>query len=317
VGNRWRDLRNLLNRAGGKGVPGTGRKGSQTMTISKIGIITKVGSPHASRTMSDLVPWLRERGISLRIQKEYAHLAGEGVVAVGRREVLQGVQVALVLGGDGTFLSTARLVGDTNQLLLGINLGFLGFLTELSLEEMYDHLGRILAGEYEIEERLRLEARHLRGGETIGRYQALNDVVIHKGTLARIIDLETFIDGQKVTNHRADGLIISTPTGSTGYSLAAGGPILEPSLEAIVITPICPHPLSDRPLVVRPERKIEVHLVSDPGEVFLTLDGQKGLGLQRGDHIQVGISPNPVRLIRARIRTFYEVLGTKLQWGQR
>jgi len=292
-------------------------KGSQAMKIGKIGIITKVSSPHALQTMSRLVPWLCERGISVRVQEEYGHLAGEGVTAAPRREVLKGMQIALVLGGDGTFLSAARLVGDTDQLLLGINLGFLGFLTELSLEEMYYYLGKILAGDYEIEERIRLEAHHMRDGETIGRYQALNDVVIHKGTLARIIDLETFIDGQKVTNHRADGLIVSTPTGSTGYSLAAGGPILEPSLEAIVITPICPHPLSDRPLVVRPERHIRVDLISDPGEVYLTLDGQKGLELQRGDQIQVQISPNPVRLIRAHVRTFYEVLSTKLQWGQR
>ncbi len=287
------------------------------MEITRIGIITKVTSPHALQTMAKLVPWLRERGISVRIQEEYAHLAREGVTVVPRVEVLKEAQIALVLGGDGTFLSAARLVEDTDQLLLGINLGFLGFLTELSLEEMDDYLGKILAGDYEIEERVRLEARHMRGDDTIGRYQALNDVVIHKGTLARIIDLETFIDGEKVTNHRADGLIVSTPTGCTGYSLAAGGPILEPSLEAIVITPICPHPLSDRPLVVRPERNISVHLVSDPGEVFLTLDGQKGLGLQRGDQIQVRISPNPVRLIRARFRSFYEVLSTKLQWGQR
>jgi NAD+ kinase len=135
--------------------------------------------------------------------------------------------------------------------------------------------------------------------------------------LARIIDLETFIDGGNVTNHRADGLIISTPTGSTGYSLAAGGPILEPSLDAIVITPICPHPLTDRPLVVLPDRRIEVRLASDSGEVFFTLDGQQGIGLRKGDRIQVCISPTPVRLIRAGARRFYEILSTKLQWGRR
>jgi NAD+ kinase len=287
------------------------------MKITKVGIITKTISPHAEETMSILVPWLRQRGISVRIQDEYKHLACEQVVAVPRSEVLVGTQVALSLGGDGTFLSTARLVGDTDQPILGVNLGFLGFLTELSLDEIYDYLGRILDGEYEIEERVRLEAHHLKNGEVVGSYQALNDVVIHKGTLARIIDLETFIDGEKITNHRADGLIISTPTGSTGYSLAAGGPILEPALDAMVITPICPHPLTDRPLVVLPDRRIEVHLVSDSGEVYLTLDGQKGVALQRGDRIQVHLSLTPVRLIRAGVRSFYEVLSTKLQWGQR
>jgi NAD+ kinase len=287
------------------------------MKITNIGIITKVVSPHAEETMANLIPWLRRRDISVRIQSEYKHLAGDGVKAVPRRKVLVGTQVALSLGGDGTFLSTARLVGDTDQPILGVNLGFLGFLTELSLDEIYDYLGRILDGDFDIEERVRLEAHHLKEGEVVGSYKALNDVVIHKGTLARIIDLETFIDGEKITNHRADGLIVSTPTGSTGYSLAAGGPILEPSLDAIVITPICPHPLTDRPLVVLPNRSIEVHLVSDSGEVYLTLDGQKGVALQRGDRIRVHLSPRPVRLIRAGVRSFYEVLSTKLQWGQR
>jgi len=287
------------------------------MKISKVGIITKVTSPHALETMSALVPWLRQRGISVRIQDEYGHLAGDGVQAVPRSRVLEGTEMALSLGGDGTFLSTARLVGDTDQPILGVNLGFLGFLTELSLDEIYEYLGRIIEGDYEIEERVRLEARHLKNGEVVGSFQALNDVVIHKGALARIIDLETFIDGKKVTNHRADGLIISTPTGSTGYSLAAGGPILEPSLDAIVITPICPHPLSDRPLVVLPDRQIEAHLVSDSGEVYLTLDGQRGVGLQRGDRIRVYLSEKPVRLVRAGMKSFYEVLSTKLQWGHR
>jgi len=287
------------------------------MKITKVGIITKVVSPHADQTMSVMVPWLRQRGISVRIQSEYRHLAGEGVKAVPRRRVLNGTEMALSLGGDGTFLSTARLVGDSDQPILGVNLGFLGFLTEFSLEEIYGYLGRILDGDYDVEERVRLEAHHLRDGQVVGSYQALNDVVIHKGTLARIIDLETFIDGEKITNHRADGLIVSTPTGSTGYSLAAGGPILEPSLDAIVITPICPHPLTDRPLVVLPDRRIEVCLISDSGEVYLTLDGQKGVALQRGDRVRVHLSAKPVRLIRAGTRSFYEVLSTKLQWGQR
>jgi NAD+ kinase len=285
--------------------------------ITKIGIITKVTSPHAVETMSKLVPWLRERGISVRIQDDYKHLSGDGVQSLPRHKVLEGTEIALSLGGDGTLLSAASLVGDTNQPILGINLGSLGFLTEFSVDEIYDCLGKIIAGDYAIEERVRLEAHHVKGDDILGTYQALNDVVIHKGTLARIIDLETFIDGEKVTNHRADGLIISTPTGSTGYSLAAGGPILEPSLGAIVITPICPHPLTDRPLVVLPDRRIEVRLVSDSGEVFFTLDGQKGIGLRRGDRIQVHISPTPVRLVRAGVRSFYEILSTKLQWGKR
>lgn len=287
------------------------------MEITRVGIITKVSSPFASGTMSTLVPWLRQRGVTVRVQEEFGNLAGEGVTVAGRNEVLEGVQLALVLGGDGTFLSAARLVEDTDQLLLGVNLGSLGFLTELSLDEMNDILPKVLAGDYKVEERIRLEALHLRGDKTLGRYQALNDVVIHKGNLARLIDMEVFIDGQVATSIRGDGLILSTPTGSTGYSLAAGGPILEPSLEAMVVTPMCPQCLSARPIVVRPERNLFVRLVSDPGGVFLTLDGQKGLSLEKEDQIRVRISPNRIRLIRTGIRTFYEVLGTKLHWGQR
>jgi len=287
------------------------------MKITRVGIITKVTSPFASGTMSALVPRLRGQGVSVRVQEEYQSLAGEGVAVVPRDKVLEGVQLALVLGGDGTFLSAARLVEGSDQLLLGINLGSLGFLTELSLDEMDAHLPGILAGNYEIEERIRLEAHHVRGTETIGQYQALNDVVIHKGNLARLIDLEVFIDGQKATTIRGDGLILSTPTGSTGYSLAAGGPILEPSLEALVVTPMCPQCLSARPIVVRPERMIQVKMGSDPGGIFLTLDGQKGLELKEEDQIRVRISPNPARLVRTGIRAFYDVLGTKLNWGKR
>lgn len=287
------------------------------MKIKKVGIITKITSPLAPGTMSAVVPWLRERGIAVRIQEEFGDLAGEGVTTVPRDEVMEGVELALVLGGDGTFLLAARLVENSDTLLLGVNLGSLGFLTELSLEEMDAHLPRILAGDFEIEERIRLQADLLRGREVIGKYQALNDVVIHKGNLARLIDLEVCIDGQKVTSIRGDGLILSTPTGSTGYSLAAGGPILEPSLAAMVITPMCPQCLSARPIVVRPGRVVHVRLIGDPGGIFLTLDGQRGVGLREGDQIGVGISPHPARLIRAGIRTFYEVLGTKLSWGTR
>lgn len=287
------------------------------MKIQSIGIVTKTSSPHAPGTMSALVPWLVERGVSVRVQEDYLHLAREGAMVVGLGEVLREVQVALVLGGDGTFLSAARMVEGPDPLLLGVNLGSLGFLTELSLDEMFVQLPGILEGEFRIEERARLEVVHLNGPETLGHYQVLNDAVVHKGNLARLIDLETTIDGQRTTTFRGDGLIISTPTGSTGYSLAAGGPILEPTLDAVVITPMCPQCLSERSLVVRPEREIQVRMVGDHGDVFLTLDGQSGLELQKGDQIRVRISPDPVRFIRTGIRTFYEVLGTKLAWGRR
>jgi NAD+ kinase len=287
------------------------------MAINKIGIITKVSSPHALQTMVKLVPWLRERGVSIRVQEDFNELAGEGVHAVPRDKVPEGSEMVLVLGGDGTLLSAARLVGDTDQPILGVNLGSLGFLTELSLEEMYDFLEDILSGNYGTEQRLRLEAHLYRAGELIDQYHVLNDVVIHKGALARIIDLEILIDGRKVTNYKADGLIVSTPTGSTGYSLSAGGPIIEPTLDVIVIAPICPHTLTNRPLVIPGRCEVELSLVSDSGNVYLTLDGQIGTQLSKSDRVHVCASTARVQLVRTGVRTFYEVLSKKLQWGQR
>ncbi len=165
--------------------------------------------------------------------------------------------------------------------------------------------------------RVRLEARLDRGGEIIGRYQVLNDVVINKGALARIIDLQAFVDGREVTVYKADGLIISTPTGSTAYSLAAGGPIIEPTLDVIVVTPICPHTLTNRPLVVPGDSEVELHLLSDSGKVYLTLDGQEGTNLMQGDKVYIKASDQKVNLIRTGGKNFFEVLSTKLHWGLR
>jgi NAD+ kinase len=285
--------------------------------IREIGIITKTSSPHAEEVMGKLVPWLTGRGVNVRIQEDYKGLADGISVAVPRENVPEGVDLVLVLGGDGTLLSAARLIEDTAQPILGINLGSLGFLTELGLEELFESLERVLEGEYSRESRVRLEASLHRGEEQIGRYQVLNDVVINKGALARIIDLETYVDGQKVTNYQSDGLIISTPTGSTAYSLAAGGPIIDPTLDVIVISPICPHTLTNRPLVIPGGAVVELFLRSDSGEVFLTLDGQEGTRLNQGDRVRIRASGNKVNLIRTGSRNFYDVLSTKLHWGHR
>jgi NAD+ kinase len=255
--------------------------------------------------------------VNVRIQEDYKGLADGISVAVPRENVPEGVDLVLVLGGDGTLLSAARLIEDTAQPILGINLGSLGFLTELGLEELFESLERVLEGEYSRESRVRLEASLHRGEEQIGRYQVLNDVVINKGALARIIDLETYVDGQKVTNYQSDGLIISTPTGSTAYSLAAGGPIIDPTLDVIVISPICPHTLTNRPLVIPGGAVVELFLRSDSGEVFLTLDGQEGTRLNQGDRVRIRASGNKVNLIRTGSRNFYDVLSTKLHWGHR
>ena len=285
--------------------------------INEIGIITKTTSPHADEVMGELVPWLTGRGVKVRIQEDYRGLADGDSIAVSREHVPDGVDMVLVLGGDGTLLSAARLLEGTNQPILGINLGSLGFLTELGLDEIFEALERVLEGEYTIESRVRLEASLHRAGEQIGQYQVLNDVVINKGALARIIDLETFVDGHKVTNYQADGLIISTPTGSTAYSLAAGGPIIEPTLDVFVISPICPHTLTNRPLVIPGGSRVELCLLSDSGAVYLTLDGQEGTRLKQGDCVRVRVSDQRVNLIRTGVRNFYDVLSAKLHWGHR
>ena len=285
--------------------------------MTEIGIITKITSPHADEVMGKLVPWLTGRGVKVRMQEDYRGLADGDSIAVPREHVPDGVDMVLVLGGDGTLLSAARLLEGTNQPILGINLGSLGFLTELGLEEIFGSLERVLEGEYTIESRVRLEASLHRAGEQIGHYQVLNDVVINKGALARIIDLETYVDDQKGTNYQADGLIISTPTGSTAYSLAAGGPIIEPTLDVFVISPICPHTLTNRPLVIPGGSRVELCLLSDSGAVFLTLDGQEGTRLKQGDCVRVRASDKKVNLVRTGVRNFYDVLSAKLHWGHR
>ncbi len=285
--------------------------------MTQIGIVTKTTSPHAGEVMAKLIPWLSQRGVGVRVQEEFAGLGGAEVVAVPRDEVPEGVDMVLVLGGDGTLLSVARLLEGKDCPILGINLGSLGFLTELGIDELYGSLQRVLEGEYSLEKRVRLEASLHREAREIGRYQVLNDVVINKGALARIIDLETFVNGHKVTNYKADGLIVSTPTGSTAYSLAAGGPIIEPTLDVIVIAPICPHTLTNRPLVIPGGSQIELCLLSDSGAVFLTLDGQEGTRLQQGDRVYIRASGDRVHLIRTGTRNFYDVLSAKLHWGHR
>ena len=279
--------------------------------FKSVGLVARYDKKHAIKLAEELAGYLKTKGLKVYIEDT---LAGK-MSSQGKLVPLASMKTDFIItiGGDGTILRTCIAAPKPEPPILAINMGVRGFLTEVEPKDAGAAVEKCLNGEYKIEKCGKLAVST--DGEVTP--DALNDVVIHKGALARIIDLETFIDGGKVTNHRADGLIISTPTGSTGYSLAAGGPILEPSLDAIVITPICPHPLTDRPLVVLPDRRIEVRLASDSGEVFFTLDGQEGIGLRKGDRIQVSISPTPVRLIRAGARRFYEILSTKLQWGRR
>jgi NAD+ kinase len=282
--------------------------------VRKIGLVLKRHDPRVRDVVNDIIPWLQERGIEIFLDSEAA-CDYPVVHKVAKPEDLAGhADVIAVFGGDGTFLYAARLAGDSGVPLLGINLGSLGFLAEVKLEEMHQAFGRLLSGDYRVEERGQLEVRVFRQDAEQGHYLALNDAVINKGALARIIDFEVWVNSELVTATRADGLILATPTGSTAYSISAGGPILYPTLGAFVITPICPHTLSNRPVVVPDAAAVTVRLLHGT-EVMLTVDGQVGMPLFQGDCVRVKKSPSRVRLIQATGSTFFKLLSEKLKWS--
>ena len=229
----------------------------------------------------------------------------------------EGAGLIIVLGGDGTLLSVARQLKGRDVPILGVNLGGLGFLTETSLEELPEVLASVMQGEYSLSRRTMLSVAVRRKGELVFDLSVLNDAVITKDALARIIDIETFVNDEYLTTYRTDGLILSTATGSTGYSLAAGGPILHPSLTHIVVTPICPHMLTNRPILLPGEAALRAILLSKDERVILTLDGQIGFPLEFGDEVTVKKSPYAVSLITSKSRGYFEVLRTKLKWGER
>ncbi len=284
--------------------------------MKSVGIIAKYTDPRAQKIVSDLGEWLDERGRTVVLERETASLVPNSE-AVTRSKLPERCDFLIVIGGDGTLLSAARVVGTTGKPILGVNLGSLGFMTAITLEELYPVLERIFQDDFEYDERMMLVAHVHRMGERMANYTVLNDVVINKGALARIIDIETTIGETYLSSFKADGLIISTPTGSTGYSLAAQGPILHPTLRAIVITPICPHMLTNRPIVIRDDMEVRVTLRSRETDVFLTLDGQVGLGIREGDVIEVKKADAPLRFFRSPFKDYFAVLRTKLKWGER
>jgi NAD+ kinase len=230
-----------------------------------------------------------------------------------------GFDLVIVLGGDGTLLSAARAVGPRETPLLAVNLGGLGFMMTTRAEELFDELGRVLEGSFSVQSRRVLEGEVVRDGRSLQRYFALNDVVVNKLAIARLLHLDVFVDDEFVCRYRADGLIISTPTGSTAYSLAAGGPIMLPSVQAICLSPICPHTLSNRPVVVPETSRVEV-LIQDGdggGSTSLTVDGQVGLDLQSQDRVRTQCAAHRVRIVQPRRLSFFEVLRTKMNWGER
>ena len=285
--------------------------------MKRIGIVAKPHGREVRPVIKELLEWLQGKDLEVCLDQDSAALVGQEGQGCKKSELPARVDLLVVLGGDGTLLSMARLVGVRGIPILGVNLGALGFLTEIPLEELYITLEEALTGHYQFSERIMLTAHIHRQGERIAEYSVLNDVVINKGALARIIEIETYIDREYVTTYRADGLIISTPTGSTAYSMAAGGPIIFPSLQALVLTPICPHTLTNRPLVVPNGVSIEVILASEKEDVYLTLDGQVGFALRYRDVVEVKSAERSIKLIKSSHRSYYEVLRTKLKWGER
>jgi NAD+ kinase len=285
--------------------------------VKRVGLIAKPDAAEAQRVVRQLVEWLAARDLTVVLEKETAALAPSASVTSASKSELPGqVEALIVLGGDGTLLSMARAVGDLGVPILGVNLGVLGFLTATTLEEMLPALEALLAGGMAVEERMMLAARVVRGGQATGDYIALNDVVITKSAMSRIIDLAVSVDGRHATAYRADGLIISTPTGSTAYNLSAGGPILFPTMDAVVLTPIAPHTLSNRPIVLPGAQRIDVTLRVDQ-EVMLTMDGQVGVPLRERDVVEVQKARARIRLLRFAQKDFFSVLRTKLKWGER
>lgn len=289
---------------------------SRRKRLQRVGVVAKVGSRDAVHTAHELAEWLRRRGLEAVIDEASLRARGQ------EREVPfhlgEPVDLVVVLGGDGTLLSVARNVAPGVP-ILGVNLGNLGFLTEITRGDLYPTLVQVLAGKFAIESRslLDVELRRDRSEDSgAGRsFRVLNDAVITKSALARIIELTVRVDGHLIARYRSDGLIISTPTGSTAYNLSAGGPIVFPLLPVVVLTPICPHALSLRPIVVPDQGAIEVTLETQREEVYLTLDGQEGTSLCHRDTVCVTRSATQVRLVKVNTRSFYDNLGAKLRWG--
>ena len=290
-------------------------------SIKRIGIVLKPHQHDALKTICDLTLWLSERAIEVvgspDIERERVeHQTGCAVREVPTDKLAASVDLILVLGGDGTMIATARMIEDLEVPVLGINYGGLGYLTEFRIEELYSALGSILDGNYRLDKRVMLRTLHQRGDEVINRNRVLNDVVINKSALARIIEIDVYLNDQFVNSFRADGLIVSTPTGSTAYNLSAGGPVIFPSMNAIVITPICPFTLSNRPIVVPDDAVIELRLKTDQEDVALTLDGQVGIPLKIGDRVVIQKSRTTFNLIQPSNRNYFDVLRDKLRWGR-
>jgi NAD+ kinase len=291
--------------------------------IQRVGLIAKHHLDASAGVLAELAGWLEARDVRPVFEAETAALVGlpPGRPTVTRDELPKACDLVLVLGGDGTFIGMAGRIArsGTDVPILGVNFGSLGFLTEVTLDELYESLESVLEGHAHLESRMMLRARTRRQGKPLEDRFALNDVVITKGALSRIIDLSVAIGGQPVMRVRADGLIVATPTGSSAYNLAAGGPVVHPEVDALLLTPIAPHMLTNRPVVVPGASDVRVEPLMDGSndEVFVTFDGQSGHALQADDVIEIRRAERSLRLVRAGKRTYFELLRQKLKWGER
>jgi len=285
--------------------------------VRTVGIISRPRRMDVSAVAPGLVGWLEERGINVFCDSETAECIPSSCKVKAREEIPSVCDLLIVLGGDGTLLAAARLLGDRNVPILPVNLGGLGFLTSVTLNDLYPVLEQVIKGQAHYSERVLLESRVMRQGKPFHCSRALNDAVLNKAAVARIIDLELHVNGEFVNTFKADGLIVATPTGSTAYSLSAGGPIVYPLVSAFVVTPICPHTLTNRPLMIPDSAKIEIGFAAGETPIYLTLDGQIGVELQPNDVVALNAAAEKLRLVRPQGKSYFSVLRDKLKWGER
>ena len=287
------------------------------MPINKVGIISKPKKTEIREIVPPLLQWLRERNIEVFIDKETGAIVESSEKCLTRNEMPAQSDLLIVLGGDGTLLATARALNRKPVPILAVNLGGLGFLTVITREELYPTLERVLSGDFRTERRVQLEGELIRADEAIASFLALNDVVLNKGAIARVLDFELRVNGLFVSTYKSDGLIVSTPTGSTAYSLAAGGPIIVPTVEAFIVTPICGHTLTNRPVVLPDTVTIEVVVKSQREAAYLTVDGQVGIAAYSEDLVRLKKAPSYVELIQPFHKHYFQILQQKLKWGER
>ena len=280
--------------------------------MKKIGLVVK-SDAKAKKKAEELKGWLRSRKIEIVLKKTAE--SGQQNATGSLSPAPADLDCIFVLGGDGTFLSAVRWIGDRDIPILGIKFGEVGFLAEIAEENLYTAAEKVLKGDFILRSRMRLSVRVRRQNETLANEAVLNDVVINRGALARLAHIETYIDDHYLTTYSADGLIVATPTGSTAYSLAAGGPVIHPAVPGIILTPICPFTLTNRPLIVPESAKIKIRLAKGSSDIILTFDGQKGLEINDQDEIFIQKGPQPINLITLPERQYFDILKNKLKWS--